>query len=240
MSDITEIQHMMKKKQRRQLALFSVGVFFFWLIQFLFQRYFASVGDSDGAIIRSFAFAGMTLISASLFSSALFLWVPRLAQYWRFRRYLGVSGFVLIFLHVQAVMKLYFNFDTSVVYFSFNPLVNPIIFGSIAFMILFLLAVTSNDWAVQKLTPKVWKALHRFVYIAYISAIFHFFLMAPSGALNNLAGYLLIGMTAAALFGQIFWFFKIVSKKRFRSVGTVVGFSIIAGTLVLAYFVLRA
>ncbi|MEK7630990.1 MAG: ferric reductase-like transmembrane domain-containing protein [Patescibacteria group bacterium] len=237
MTDIIEMQRAIKKKQRRTLALFSLGVFFFWLAQFLFQYYWASAGQIVESLVRSFSFAGATLISAALFSSALFRWVPRLAQYWRYRRYLGVSGFVLIFLHVQVAMKLYFNYDLALVYFSLNPLVNPIIFGSIAYVILFLMAITSTDWAMQKLTPKVWKTLHRFVYIAYVSAIFHFLLMAPEDILNNLAGYLLIGLTAAALFGQVFWFFKVVSKKRFRSFGTLVGFVIIVSTLALAYVI---
>ncbi|MEK7649455.1 MAG: ferric reductase-like transmembrane domain-containing protein [Patescibacteria group bacterium] len=237
MADIGEMQRAIKRKQRYQLFLFSVGVFLFWLAQFLFQRLWASVGDAASASIRSFAFAGTTLISAALFSSALFRWVPRWAQYWRYRRYLGVSGFILIFFHVWGALALYFNYDFSVVYFSLNPLENPLVFGSIAFFILFLMAITSTDWAMQKLTPKVWKTLHRFVYIAYISAIFHFLRSAPEGMLNNAAGYLLLTLTAAALFGQVYWFFKTVSKKKFRSLGTFVGFGIIISTLVLVYMI---
>ncbi len=234
---IGETQNTARRKQRRTLALFSVAMFFFWVAEFLFQYYHASKNQLAEALVRSFSLSGMTLIGASLFSSALFRWVPRLAQYWRIRRYLGVSGFILIFLHIQAVMKLYFNYDLAVVYFSLNPLINPVLFGSIAYSILFLMAITSTDWAVQKLTPKVWKILHRFVYVAYVSALFHFLLIAPEGALNNLAGYVLMVVTAAALFGHIYWFFEIARKKHFRSTGSCVGIAIMIAILLLAYAV---
>jgi len=237
MADISEMQRAIKKKQRRQLALFSMGVFLFWLGEFLLQRFWLASDEPSVASVRSFAFAGATLISAALFSSALFRWVPRWAQYWRFRRYLGVSGFILIFFHVWGVLALYFNYDLSVVYFSFNPLENPLVFGSIAFFILFLMAITSTDWAMQKLTPKVWKTLHRFVYVAYVAAIFHFLRSAPEGALNTLPGYLLLAITAAALAGQLYWFFKTIAKKQFRSFGAFVGYVMIACTLVLAYII---
>ena len=100
------------------------------------------------------------------------------------------------------------------------------------------MAATSTDWAVVKLTSKVWKNIHRLVYIAYWAAIFHFILINPS-LLNNIAGYLLLLITALALFGEIFWFFKISAKARFKSWGTVVGFFIIILYLTTAYIAYR-
>lgn len=235
MADIVELQRAIKSKQRRQLAWFSVGVFVYWFTEFLMQRLWLAADDPTVASVRSFAFAGTTLVSAALFSSVLFRWVPRWAQYWRFRRYLGVAGFILIAFHVWGAMYFYFNFDFATIYFSLNPIENPIVFGSIAFYILFLMAITSTDWAMQKLTPKVWKTLHRFVYVAYVAAIFHFLKAAPDGVLMTPPGYLLIGITLAALFGHLYWFFKIIAKKQFRSLGAFVGYAIIIGALAVAY-----
>jgi sulfoxide reductase heme-binding subunit YedZ len=136
---------------------------------------------------------------------------------------------------VWGAMYLYFNFDFAAIYFSLNPVENPLVFGSIAFFILFLMAITSTDWAMQKLTPKIWKTLHRFVYVAYVAAIFHFLRIASVDILMTLPGYLLLVVTAAALSGQLYWFFKTIAKKQFCSFGAFVGYAIILSTLVFAY-----
>ena len=132
-------------------------------------------------------------------------------------------------------MGFIFKYDLHRAYYTFNPLVNPIIFGTIAYIILFVMTITSTDWMVKKLTPRVWKFIHRFVYIAYISSLFHFIVINPQ-ALNNFLGYILYLVTAITLFGQLFWFFKRAGQKRFRSIGSLVGIIIIAITFILIYF----
>ena len=190
------------------------------------------------ALVRSFAFGGETLIGCALFLSAIFKWFPRTAARWRYRRWLGVSGFVLILFHAFFVYYFYVHFDMRKLYVSFNPFVNPIIFGSLALPIFFAMALTSTDWAGRKLPPRIWKIVHRFVYIAYISSIFHFVLINPP-ILNNPPGYMLLGITFLALFGQIYWFFKIASKRHFKTWGAFIGFSLILVTIILAYMVYR-
>ena len=222
----------------RSLIIFSFFALLFWFIEFLLQWYWLTKGDLGGSLVRSFAFTGTTLIGCSLFSSAIFKWWPRTAGHWRVRRHFGVSGFVFIFFHAISVYYFYFYFDLKRIYFSWNPFENPIVFGSLALPIFMIMALTSTDWAMQKLTPRVWKFIHRFVYIAYVSSIFHFVLINPS-FLSNPPGYLLLGVTFLAVFGQIYWFFAIASKKRFRSWGALVGFGLIALTLILAYFAYR-
>lgn len=210
----------------------------FWMVQFVLQYYWLSSGEFSLSIIRCSSFTGATLVGAALLSSAIFKWKPRLARHWRIRRYLGVSGFIFIALHVFTAVHYSYRFDYAALFYSFNPFENPIIFGSIAFIILFILAATSTDWAVDRLTPRVWKFIHRFVYIAYISYIFHFSLMNPA-ALNTPPGYLLILVTALTIFGQLYWFFKIASRHRFRSPGSFVGILLIISTLILIYFVIN-
>lgn len=195
------------------LFIFALGVMLFWLFEFVVEYWWLTDHSLRSALIRSFALAGETLIGLALFSSAIFKWFPRLAVHWRVRRYLGVSGFVLIFFHVAGVMQFIFHYDVSRVYYSLNPLENPLLFGVIAYPIFFIMAVTSTDWMVRRLTPRVWKFIHRLVYLAYISSIFHFLFTNPQ-ALNNPLGYLLYAVTALALFGQVFWFFKIARQKK--------------------------
>lgn len=223
----------------RYCFLAAGGAIVFWFLEFLAQYLWISPFDIGTSFVRSFAFAGMTLISLALFSSAIFKWFPRLSDYWRLRRYLGVSGFTLVLFHVFSVYYFYFHLDILAPYYSLNPLKNPIIFGSIAFPIFMIMAMTSTDWALGKLGDRRWKTIHRFVYIAYISSIFHYLTMNPP-MLRTVPGIILLVITALALFGQLFWFVKISKEAHFRSWGTIVGSLIILGTILVAYLATRA
>ena len=218
------------------LLKFASFALAFWILQFLLQFLWLSKDDFESSFIRGSAFAGMTLIALALFSSSIFLWFPKTSVHWRLRRYLGVSGFIFICFHVFGVINFIYNYNFGAIYFSFNPLKNRLIFGSIAFPILFAMASTSTDWAVAKLTPKVWKRIHRFVYVAFLASIFHSF-TAGSVLLKNPPGYFLVAITALAVFGEIFWFFKTAARAHFRSVGTIIGIILILTGIILGYFV---
>ena len=47
------------------------------------------------------------------------------------------------------------------------------VFGFFAFIIFFLMAATSHDFWLKNLSPKIWKALHMLVYVAYALIILH-------------------------------------------------------------------
>jgi DMSO/TMAO reductase YedYZ heme-binding membrane subunit/nitrite reductase/ring-hydroxylating ferredoxin subunit len=98
------------------------------------------------------------------------------------RRHLGVTMFTLALAHgafsiyhfhakgnVNPLVSLFVsntNFN-SLVSFPFQSL------GFIALIILFLMAITSHDFWLHNLSPRIWKTLHMFVYIAYLLIIMH-------------------------------------------------------------------
>ena len=98
------------------------------------------------------------------------------------RRHLGVTMFCLAAVHgvfsiiqfhslsnVNPFVSLFVsnkNF-TSVSGFPFQSL------GFFALIIFFLMAVTSHDFWLHNLSPKVWKTLHMFVYLAYALIVMH-------------------------------------------------------------------
>ncbi|MSU74989.1 MAG: FAD-dependent oxidoreductase [Candidatus Magasanikbacteria bacterium] len=228
-----------RSRHWKQLLIFLPIPTVLWALEFLYQYYYLIPKEFGGALLRSAALSGATLIGAALFTSAIFKWWPRLAQYWRIRRYLGVSGLVLVVVHVLSVSHYLFNWQIQFAYYSFNPIKNPIIFGSIALPIFLAMALTSTDWAVEKLGARRWKNLHRLVYIAYLSAIFHFVFINPD-LLKNPAGYLLLSITALALLGQLYWYFKISAKRKFQSIGTYIGAVIIIAALVIGYVLVKS
>ena len=98
------------------------------------------------------------------------------------RRHLGVTMFFIASVHgVFSIMQFHtlgnvtpivslFTSNTrfgSVSAFPFQAL------GFFALLIFFLMAITSHDFWLHNLSPKVWKTLHMFVYVAYFLIVMH-------------------------------------------------------------------
>ncbi len=98
------------------------------------------------------------------------------------RRHLGVTMFCMAAVHGVF----------SIIHFHSLSDVNPVVsvftsntrFGSLAgfpfqslgflaLIIFFLMAATSHDFWLHQLSPKVWKTLHMFVYLAYFLIVMH-------------------------------------------------------------------
>ena len=98
------------------------------------------------------------------------------------RRHLGVTMFCIALVHgsfsilqfhalgnVNPMVSLFTsntNFS-SLADFPFQAL------GFFALVVFTLMAVTSHDFWLHNLTPKVWKTLHMFVYLAYLLIVMH-------------------------------------------------------------------
>lgn len=98
------------------------------------------------------------------------------------RRHLGVTMFCIAAVHgIFSIMQFHslgnvnplvslFTSNTnfgSVAGFPFQAL------GFFALIIFFLMAITSHDFWLHNLSPKVWKTLHMFVYLAYLLIVMH-------------------------------------------------------------------
>lgn len=101
------------------------------------------------------------------------LWVIKLNRY---RRQIGVASFFCVFIHLSCfvIKRLLDGFWKSLVYF-LHPAIIPAFF--IAFPIFIVLAITSNNYSVKKLTFPKWKKIHKLVYIAEIAVMVHMVLM---------------------------------------------------------------
>ena len=90
------------------------------------------------------------------------------------RRFLGVVSFLILVFHIF----LYFTMES----FEFKAVEQIytktyLIFATLAFIILMVLTVTSNDYSVKKLSIKKWKRLHRIVYLASLFFSIHILLI---------------------------------------------------------------
>ncbi len=98
------------------------------------------------------------------------------------RRHLGVTMFLVAAIHsVFSILQFHSMGDTNVFvslftsngdYFSLTGFPFQTL-GFFALIILFLMAATSHDFWLNTLSPKIWKTLHMFVYLAYAMLLFH-------------------------------------------------------------------
>jgi sulfoxide reductase heme-binding subunit YedZ len=221
-----------------QLLLFTAAVVGYWLLVFLTLYLSRGALPIYQILSRSLALVGATLIGWSLFSSLAIKWQPRFAPYWTLRRALGVAGFIFAAGHVWVVNSAYFNWNLELVYFSLNPFVNPLVFGSLAFPIFLLMTLTATDWAVARMGGPSWKFLQRFVYLAYLFTVFHFVLLAPD-LFSHWPGIVLAVTTVGVLLGQLYWWYKISASRQFRNLGFWVGLGIIFLYLVFGYLAFK-
>jgi sulfoxide reductase heme-binding subunit YedZ len=98
------------------------------------------------------------------------------------RRHLGVTMFCIAAIHgVFSILQFHTlgNVNPFVSLFTSNTTFNSVAsfpfqsLGFFALIILFLMAITSHDFWLHNLSPKVWKTLHMFVYLAYFLIVMH-------------------------------------------------------------------
>jgi sulfoxide reductase heme-binding subunit YedZ len=98
------------------------------------------------------------------------------------RRHLGVTMFCFAAIHgVFSIMQFHSlgNVNPIVSLFTSNtnfgsfPAFPFQALGFFALLIFFLMAITSHDFWLHNLSPKVWKTLHMFVYVAYLLVVMH-------------------------------------------------------------------
>src|SRR5438046_5204623 len=98
------------------------------------------------------------------------------------RRHLGVTMFFIAAIHgVFSIMQFHTlgNVNPIVSLFTSNTRFGSVsafpfqALGFFALLIFFLMAITSHDFWLHNLSPKVWKTLHMFVYVAYFLVVMH-------------------------------------------------------------------
>jgi len=117
------------------------------------------------------------------------------------RRHLGVTMFMLAAVHgifsilqfhgLGTVNPLVSLFTSNVNYNSVSAFPFQAL-GFLALVIFFLMAITSHDFWLRNLSPKFWKTLHMFVYLAYFLIVMHVML----GIIQYETNPVLVGMVA--------------------------------------------
>ena len=123
------------------------------------------------------------------------------------RRHLGVTMFSIALIHGGfSIFQFHAlgNTNPFVSLFTSNTQFNSLAqfpfqaLGFFALVIFFLMAITSHDFWLHNLSPKVWKTLHMFVYLAYLLIILHVMLGAVQYETNPVI-IIMLGIGSATL-----------------------------------------
>jgi methionine sulfoxide reductase heme-binding subunit len=124
------------------------------------------------------------------------------------RRHLGVTLFTLALIHgAFSLFQFHALSNTNPIVSLFTSNTN---FGSLpafpfqalgffALLIFFLMAITSHDFWLHNLSPKVWKTLHLFVYLAYFLVVMHVMLGVIQYEKNPVLVIMLLGGAATLI-----------------------------------------
>ena len=180
-------------------------IFVFLLLPSLFWTYQFVVGGLGVNPIEKLMhnlgeFALRLLIATLLLSSLVNFKYLRSLQ--MVRRMIGLFAFYYVLLHLTTYVVLdhYFNWK----FLLKDVLKRPFItLGFISFLLLIPLALTSTKAMVRKLTYKVWKNIHKLIYVIAPLATMHFFLLTKADKKEPMI-YLLI------IFSLFVW--RIITK----------------------------
>lgn len=132
-------------------------------------------------IEQVFGFVSLFLLYAAIVISPLTKVFPRLPgkdAIIHARRAIGVSAFYYAALHIYITFFDQLNGFTGIGYYD-ATYGWSILLGLFAFGILFMMAITSFDRVVAKLSYKYWKRMHRVVYAASFALLAHVILIGP-------------------------------------------------------------
>ncbi len=117
------------------------------------------------------------------------------------RRHLGVTMFCIVLVHgAFSILQFHSlgNVNPFVSLFTSNTHFGSLAdfpfqsLGFFALIIFFLMAITSHDFWLHNLSPKVWKTLHMFVYLAYFLVVMHVMLGVIQYETNPVFFYIMI------------------------------------------------
>ena len=133
-------------------------------------------------IIRTCSLVAISLLHIILIIGPLCRLNPVFLPLLYNRRHMGVSMFVFALIHgifsiiqfhtLGDIHPLASIFLSNTKYLAISQFPFQVL-GFFALIIFFLMAATSHDFWLKNLSPRIWKALHMLVYLAYALVILH-------------------------------------------------------------------
>lgn len=152
------------------------------------------------------ALAAIGLVSIAFVIGPLSRLFPKqFAHLLSWRKFVGVSGFLLAVLHAIYSVWVIYQLDLDKMLYS-NPRVAGLVVGVAALFVFFLMSITSTKRAVENMGYPNWKALQTTGYLALLFAILHFVILETKPVVGldvRPFGLLFLALAVAALLLRI-------------------------------------
>lgn len=175
-----------------------------FLLFFLFYN-FGKITPHE--MVKNTGLLSITLLGITLLVGPLSKLVPALDILKAHRKFWGITSFLVALTHVILVFIFYYKFNLLKFVDTTNPKYGGILAGLLALIILLLVTLTSNQKALNKLSPKTWKIIQTTSYLALALAVLHFYLMEQvNGVLviKRLLGQITLGFAVFVIATRLF------------------------------------
>jgi len=135
--------------------------------------------------------AAITLLLLSLAVTPLNIWLGW-KQLHPVRKLFGLYAFLYVSLHLLIFVWLDYGLNLEFIREALFEKYYALV-GFAAFLILLPLAATSTRWSMRKL-GKTWTRLHRWVYLAGILAVLHYFLLVKNAYTSPMLYGVILGV----------------------------------------------
>jgi sulfoxide reductase heme-binding subunit YedZ len=205
----------------------------FKLIQMYRSGALALMADPVNWITHFTGYWALYLLMVSLAVTPVRRLHPKLANFIRFRRMLGLYSFFYATLHLATYVFLFSGYDVPTVWTGLKAghfgvvvdqwkLIWPTIVGDLkkrrfiqvgffAWVILLILAATSPAFVMRAMGGKNWRRVHWGVYVAALAGITHYWWLVKKGVLSPAPFTLVLFVLLGA---RVFWWAKGKFAKR--------------------------
>lgn len=198
-----------RNKYVYDLALILAVGAYLWIFLNITPSVLGHAAAVDGAIhnARAFGTCAFLMLTVILMIGPLARLDERFLPLLYNRRHFGVMTCLVALTHAGFVINWYFNFSPTPKYqavLAANTSYGQLLgfpfeaFGILALLFLVILAVTSHDFWLSFLTPRIWKWLHYLIYPTYALIVAHVGLGVLQGAENQFFT-IAVGLSAATV-----------------------------------------
>lgn len=156
------------------VILIAIGLFAFFTGYSWGLGFIPSSADPLKELNKILSLIGTVLVACSLMISGLTYFSNFADKTLQIRKHLGIVGFWFILLH--GVFSLFFlqRFFPLDYYFTSRNIIS-FLCALTSIILLIIMAVISNNWAMKALKPQTWRLILRYSgYVALILALYHF------------------------------------------------------------------
>jgi DMSO/TMAO reductase YedYZ heme-binding membrane subunit len=144
----------------------------------LFFVFYNSSQFTPREMIKNTGVLAISLLALTLGVGPLSRLIPSLDFLKAYRKVWGILSFVAALLHMILVYIVFFKYDLNRFIDFGNPRYPNIASGLVALGILMVVTLTSNQKAINSMSPNTWKAIQTTSYLALASALLHFYLLS--------------------------------------------------------------